>query len=179
MRNTRIPAAAGKLKRTKRTGWVRAGIPDPESVADHSYRVAILTMIAAADSPVDQLKAIKMALVHDLVEAETGDIVALPHGGAVLSADEKHRLEMAAAARIFPDDDDAEYAALYREYAAGITPEAILVKELDRLEMAYQAAEYEDRHGIDLTEFIDSADAFIRSDRLKNDVNAIKNRRKK
>ncbi len=56
----------GKLKRLKRTGWVKNNIIDPESVAEHSFRLAVLTMVLAPKVGVDQLKTTKMALIHDL-----------------------------------------------------------------------------------------------------------------
>src|SRR4051812_31134562 len=65
----------GKLKRLRRSGWVFKNIHDPESVADHSFAVAILTMVIAPKFKVDQLNAIKMALIHDLGESVIGDII--------------------------------------------------------------------------------------------------------
>ena len=64
----------GRLKRLPRTGWVESGVPDPESVADHSFRVALLTLVLADLKGLDALKAVRMALIHDLGEAETGDL---------------------------------------------------------------------------------------------------------
>ena len=79
---------------TKRTGWVRRGVPQPESVADHSFRVALFALVASSSSssqapsssssaaaaasssspPFDASRAVKIALVHDLAEAIVGDI---------------------------------------------------------------------------------------------------------
>src|SRR4030043_278946 len=64
----------GKLKKTQRTGWVtRIGIEKPESVADHSFRTAILAMIIADMEKLDTEKVIRMALLHDLQEIVMGD----------------------------------------------------------------------------------------------------------
>lgn len=57
-----------KCKRLKRTGWVKSQIPDPETVAEHSFRVSLLAMILAPQFKVDQTKVTKMALIHDLGE---------------------------------------------------------------------------------------------------------------
>ena len=54
------------LKKTKRTGWIRAGVVNPESVADHSFRMAFLALILGKDMGVDTQKAVCMALVHDI-----------------------------------------------------------------------------------------------------------------
>src|SRR5688572_1987599 len=65
--------AAGKLKRVRRKGWVDRGVPDAESVADHSYRLALLAWAVARQRGLDADRALKMALFHDLAEAEVGD----------------------------------------------------------------------------------------------------------
>ena len=65
----------GKLKELERTGWAMRGVKRPESVADHSFGTAILSMILAKDEGLDVGKAAMMALVHDLPEAVVGDIV--------------------------------------------------------------------------------------------------------
>lgn len=66
------------------------GIPyeKTESIADHMYRMSIMAQIIE-DSKIDKSKCIKMALVHDMAEAITGDIT--PDDG--ISAEEKNRLE--------------------------------------------------------------------------------------
>jgi len=90
------------LKTTERTGWVlqQAG-PRIESVADHSWRIGLMAMIAASSSSssttattvsYDTNRCVKMALVHDLAEATVGDIT--PHCG--VSDDDKHARELRA-----------------------------------------------------------------------------------
>ena len=66
---------AEKLKGVKRTGWVRKGIPEAESVADHSFGVAILALLLSLPPEIDRDALIKMALLHDLGESVIGDIV--------------------------------------------------------------------------------------------------------
>jgi len=75
MKILRLAAFAGKLKRISRAGWIKEHVKDPESVAEHSYRLALMTMFASIDREIDQAKAIKMALVHDLAESQIGDII--------------------------------------------------------------------------------------------------------
>jgi len=67
----------GGLKTEKRTGWVHAGVALPESVADHSHRAALIALVAArhAEGAPDARHAALVALVHDLAESLTGDIV--------------------------------------------------------------------------------------------------------
>ncbi len=64
-----------KLKEIERSGWVVSGVKKPESVADHSFGVALLVMLLGKNKNIDLEKALKMALIHDLGEAITGDII--------------------------------------------------------------------------------------------------------
>jgi putative hydrolase of HD superfamily len=150
---------AGRLKETTRAGWMLRGVPDPESVADHSFRLALLALVLAprAAPPVDAARCVAMALAHDLAECLVGDIT--PHDG--VSPGEKRARESAALRRLSELAGDDSLVNLWTEYDAGATPEARFVKELDKLETALQAVEYGRRGGAgqkDLHEFLDSAD---------------------
>ena len=139
----RFLRAAGMLKRVVRSGWVRVGIENPESVADHSYRTAFLSMLLADLEGVDCEKALRMALLHDLAESMTGDLT--PEEKRSLGG-EYHRREMSAMRRILgelPRELAHRYMKLWDEYQRGETPEARLVQMADRLEMVLQAFEYE------------------------------------
>ncbi|MFC4070539.1 HD domain-containing protein [Actinoplanes subglobosus] len=65
---------AGVLKRTTRTGWALARIANRESVADHSFRTALIAMTLAAMTGADPDRAATLALLHDLPEARLGDM---------------------------------------------------------------------------------------------------------
>ncbi len=133
--------AAGRLKRIKRIGWVEAGIEEPESVADHSFRTALLAMILADLQGLDAEKAMGMALLHDLPEAEVGD----------LTPEEKvrrpaHALEEGEAMErllsLLPKPLSERYHSLWREFKSLGSPEAEIVSQSDKLEMYIQAIEY-------------------------------------
>ncbi|MEM3907358.1 MAG: HD domain-containing protein, partial [Nitrososphaerota archaeon] len=66
MKLERIIEAIHRLKETKRTGWLERGVKDPESVASHSYGVAVLTLLIAHEKGLDTLNAVATALLHDL-----------------------------------------------------------------------------------------------------------------
>ncbi|KAG2435552.1 hypothetical protein HYH02_011846 [Chlamydomonas schloesseri] len=146
-----------QLKLTKRTGWVRRNVQGPESIADHMYRMSMMALIAT-DSSVDVTRCIKMALVHDVAEAIVGDIT--PHCG--VSDTDKHTLELRAIERIKdmlgPDTVAAsEVESLWLEYEAAASPEALLVKDFDKLEMIITATQYEQAQpGLVLDEFFKS-----------------------
>ncbi|GFH13480.1 HD domain-containing protein [Haematococcus lacustris] len=141
---------------TKRTGWVIRGVPAPESIADHMYRMGMMSLVASG-SELDQARCVKMSIVHDVAEAIVGDIT--PH--CKVSPEEKKRLEADAVAQIQsmlgPDTRAAqEVSELWREYEAAASPEAQFVKDMDKIEMILQAYEYEGlQQGLNLQEFYD------------------------
>ncbi|KAJ9095659.1 hypothetical protein QFC21_005531 [Naganishia friedmannii] len=138
------------LKTQKRSGWIREGVQQPESIADHMYRMAMLCMlipIQNTEKPLDIGRCVQMALVHDLAEAHVGDIT--PVEG--VSPEMKHKLEQEAMNSFLSEmlgGDGCREArerilSLWDEYEARETPEAKLVKDLDRIELILQAIEYE------------------------------------
>jgi putative hydrolase of HD superfamily len=134
---------AGRLKDTPRAGWALRGVSAPESVAEHSWRMALLALVLAprVHPPVDAARCLALALVHDLAESLVGDITPYDN----VPADEKRRREEAAMLGLAALAGDESLAALWREYDAAESPEARFVKELDKLETVLQAAEYEQR----------------------------------
>ncbi|KAG2063792.1 hypothetical protein BDR04DRAFT_1037069 [Suillus decipiens] len=160
-----------RLKTQKRTGWVdnkeHIHIPNAESISDHMYRMAILAM-CTSDSTLDVSKCVMMAVIHDLAEAQVGDIT--PREG--ISKQEKRRLEAEAMRNFVHDMLHGSPAALridalWNEYEEGETSEAKFVKDLDRLEMALQAREYETAHALDLQPFFDSSLPHLRHPEVK------------
>ncbi|KZV91483.1 hypothetical protein EXIGLDRAFT_648177 [Exidia glandulosa HHB12029] len=147
-----------RLKTQKRTGWLVKKIPDPESISDHMYRMGILAM-CTSDASLDVPRCVMLALVHDLAEAQVGDIT--PHEG--ISKAEKRRLEAGAMQNflheMFHDSPAGQRIfTLWQEYEDQQTAEALFVKDLDRLEVSLQAHEYEQRHeDKNLQEFYDSS----------------------
>ncbi|TPX62285.1 hypothetical protein PhCBS80983_g00511 [Powellomyces hirtus] len=106
--------------------------------------MAVLALLTT-DSSLDRTRLTKMALVHDLAESIAGDIT--PHSG--VSKDEKYKLErdgMEELVSLLGATPEAlEIKALWEEYEAAATPEALYCKDLDKFEMIVQAVEYEKR----------------------------------
>lgn len=141
-----------QLKEVPREGWRRVGVPQPESVAAHSWGVAWLVLMLCPPE-LDRERALAMALVHDLAEARVGDIT--PHDG--VTAEEKSRREREALAELLaPLPHRDSLTALWEAYEAGTDPEAKLVKACDKLDMALQAQRYA-AGGVDTADFIASA----------------------
>ncbi|KXN86731.1 HD domain-containing protein C4G3.17 [Leucoagaricus sp. SymC.cos] len=146
-----------RLKTQKRTGWLNNNIPDAESISDHMYRMAVLAM-CTSDSTLDIPKCVMMCVVHDLAEAQVGDIAPRE----CIPKETKARLEAEAIHNFVHEMLHNSPVArrietLWHEYEEGKTPEAKFVKDLDRFEMASQALEYEKRHKKPLQPFFDSS----------------------
>jgi putative hydrolase of HD superfamily len=151
-----------QLKKTKRSGWVRVGIESPESVADHTFRTAILCMIFSSLEGLDELKMLQMALIHDLPEIAIGDLTPLEK----IKADKKiEENAMKSLLAMLPKHVHDKYLQVWHEYAKGKTEEAKIVRQLEKLEMALQAKEYEDDKASEeaLADFVRSADRNIYS----------------
>ncbi|XP_076238816.1 5'-deoxynucleotidase HDDC2 [Calliopsis andreniformis] len=152
----------GRLKHMKRTGWVIKNIPDPETIAGHMYRMAMLSFLVDSEENLDKIKIMQMALIHDLAECIVGDIT--PYCG--VSPDEKHRREDEAMEDICKllGDKGPTILNMFREYEKQETPEARYVKDLDRLDLLMQAYEYEKRDNVpgELEEFFVATNGKIR-----------------
>ncbi len=151
-----------QLKQLYRQGWLRRGAPANrcESVAEHTFSVAVLAMMLAdARAPaLDALKVLRMALLHDFGEIYAGDIT--PADG--VDPADKHALERRSIHQVLDKlPNGALYAALWQEYESGATPEARFVRQIDRLDMALQAVLYERAGLICAEEFLVSAAAAI------------------
>lgn len=143
------------LKTIPRKGWQkRLGMKNPESVADHTFGVAMLTMMLSDRKGLDSAKTIKMALLHDLAESVTGDITP---GEMTIQKKKKH--EHSAMKKILGTLGMKKYSSVWAEYEKGVSKEAKLVHQIDKLEMALQAKHYQ-KSGIsqrNLAPFFDSA----------------------
>lgn len=115
------------------------------TVADHSWRLALMVMLIGSecDLPIQMDRALSLALIHDLAEAETGDIDAYIKikGGEVVEK-EKATEEVAAMKNILDGISfDQTIYDLWNEYEAQETLEAKFVKALDRIEGVLHIAE--------------------------------------
>ncbi|MBM0206940.1 HD domain-containing protein [Micromonospora sp. STR1s_5] len=145
---------AGVLKRAARTGWWFAGVKQPESIAEHSFRTALIGMMLAAMEGADPARVSMLCTLHDTQETRITDIphiakrylTAVPN--TAVTADQVAACPPAVAGVI---------TAAVAEYEAGETLEAVVARDADKLECLVQAVEY--RHqGVDnVQRWIDSS----------------------
>jgi len=112
-----------------------------ENDAEHSWHLAIMTMVLAehSDTPIDVLKVLKMVLIHDIVEIDAGDTFIYD----TLKSHSNTDNERKAAIRIFgllPKEQGDELIAIWEEFETGATNEAKFAKSMDRLEPLLQNA---------------------------------------
>jgi len=132
-------AEIDKLKDILRRSLV-AGTGRRENSAEHSWHLALMTLVLmehASVPDINQVRVLKMLLVHDVVEIDAGDTFCYDLAGNVTKAER----EIAAATRIFallPADQAAEVRELWDEFESGVTPEARLAQAFDRLQPVLQ-----------------------------------------
>ena len=150
----RLLSLLTRLKQTRRTGWVDSGVPQPsESISDHSHRVAVAALVLAQlDPTLDRAALVEMATIHDCGEAMVGDVTPadIERGTNGVSAGGKHEAELSAA-RFYDSllehaGGKPAFAQLWSRFEDEDSPEAAAVRQLDKLEMILQAAEYERLH---------------------------------
>jgi putative hydrolase of HD superfamily len=135
---------ANELKAIPRMGWRVRGIRDGESVAEHSYAVALASMIIAdrMGIEIDREKLLKIALLHDLPEHMLGDIHA--PASRILGEEAKETAELRILEQLFDGlPGGSEYVELWKEFTERSSVEGRIVRAIDKLEMFTQAYQYE------------------------------------
>ncbi|GME82662.1 unnamed protein product [Ambrosiozyma monospora] len=174
------------LKDQKRTGWLDFKVPQPESIADHMYRMSIIAMSLNPNSfetdqpskstPPDLTKCCKIALVHDIAEALVGDITPRD---ANIGKVEKNRRELttiqylAEIIKPYNSGFAEEIVDLWLDYENQRNFEARIVKDIDKYELIIQTYEYERKTGKNLYEFIESSLKNIKTQEIKALANQI------
>ncbi len=131
---------SGHLARTARAGWLLPGVREPESVAEHSHRTAILAFVIAHEEGANADRAATLAVFHDLPETRSTDrhSVAKRYTTAAdpqqIIADQTTELPTELAHRI---------RAAIAEVEAKETPESICARDADKLDCLLRAREYQ------------------------------------
>lgn len=111
----------------------------PENSGEHSWHLALYALTLADQAPegVSIDRVIRMLLLHDLVEIDTGDVPIHSANGTAHASVQTQQAEARAADRIFgllPPDLAADFRTLWEEFEAARTPDAIFAKALDRVQ---------------------------------------------
>jgi len=159
--------SAINLKNVSRQGWIdKLSIDKPESVADHSYSMAVIGMVISDLEKLNTEKILKMILLHDLAESKIGDYTP-----EKISYEKKKELENTAFEEIIekiPVNIKSEYLKIWQEYQDKTSPESKMVHQIDKLEMALQARSYQQKgYSKEIKSFFESAKKEITDPKLK------------
>lgn len=153
---------AGQLQRLPRSGWLLAGIKNPESVAEHSFRVGVLAYVIATLEGANADRAAALGLFHDMPETRIGDVpsVGKPYVRTPPAQDVAHdqvaELPSVLAEHIAALIDEHERA---KEPTA--TPEARCSRDADKLDCLLAAREYQAQGNQQVQPFVDSMAAAV------------------
>ncbi len=156
------------LKKIHRQGWIdKLSITHPESVADHTYSMAMMGMIISDLENYNFEKITKMILLHDLAESKIGDYTP-----GQIDLKKKNEIENEAFLKILVDlpvSIKSQYHIIWKEYQENSSAESQIVHQLDKLEMALQAKTYQNEgHSTEkLESFFESAKKDINHPKLK------------
>ena len=150
-----------QLKIEKREGWRRFGITHGESIADHMYRMSLITMLAppALTKKLDIPRCTKMALVHDMAEGLVGDLTPVD---GVPKAEKSRReadtmdwVTSGLLGKVHGGLAGKDIRDVWQEYEDGKSPESKFVHDVDKIELLLQMVEYErtSKCKTDLSEF--------------------------
>jgi putative hydrolases of HD superfamily len=140
----------GLLKRYKRTGWWIAGIDNPESIAEHSFRTALIGYLLAVMEGADPARTATLCLFHDTQETRIGDVPSVGKAYVVTAPNPEVTADQVAG---FPAE----------EFESHETLEAQLAKDADKLECLIQAREYQAQGHADVPPWIETSAAALQS----------------
>ena len=155
----------GQLKRVKRLGWWIAGVKDPESVAEHSFRTAVIALILAQLEGADREKAVSMSLFHDTAEARTNDAHRIVR--RYVDWERVDRKAVGDQSKRLPDSLAKQFISLFSEFEQAVSLEAKVARDADLLECLVQAREYQALGYQDVGDWILNAQAALKTESAK------------
>jgi putative hydrolases of HD superfamily len=155
----------GYLKHIQRAGWAMIGIPTPETVAEHSFRVAILGYILATLEGADPLKTATICLFHDTAEARIGDLHRVAR--RYINVGEGEAAALREQIQRLPQDASDTIYSLIEEYEKKSTLEGKIAKDADALECLIQAREYLAQGHVNAEEWVTGSYASLQTKSAK------------
>lgn len=156
----------GQLKRVVRSGWWLAGIDNPESVAEHSFRVAVIGYFLACLAGGHPLKTMIMCLFHDVHEARVNDLhrVGQRYAPEWSNSEERAILEQTSG---LPADIRENLTGLLSDLGCSDSLEAKISHDADLLECLIQAREYQSQGYGDVLAWIENCRAGLITEAAK------------
>jgi len=132
----------GLLSKVRRSGWWLAGVERPESVAEHSFRTAVIAYALALLEGADPERAAAMALFHDIHEARILDMHKVGQRYADWGLAEAGAIR--AQLRAMPPRLGRAVGRYQAELQNQRTKEAVIARDADHLECLVRAREYQE-----------------------------------
>ena len=133
---------AGQLKQVKRSGWWIINIKDPENVAEHSFRCAIVGYVLSKMEKCNTEKVVLMCLFQDLPEARITDLHKVAHRYIDVRKAEKEAFR--EQMERLPKESADELTKLFMEFSSDSSKEGVVARDADLLENVLSAKEYYD-----------------------------------
>ncbi|MFC5723225.1 HD family hydrolase [Streptomyces gamaensis] len=150
----------GALKRAKRSGWWIAGVKDPETIAEHSFRTAVIGSVLAMMEGADPAKVALLCTFHDTQETRVGDIPWI--GRRYLKSAKNEDVTADQVAEAHPAVASG-IQAIVEEYENGDSPEVVIAHDADKLECMIQGLEYLEQGYSNAQEWVDSTRAKLKT----------------
>jgi 5'-deoxynucleotidase YfbR-like HD superfamily hydrolase len=159
----------GHLKHVPRAGWLLLGISQPETVAEHSFRVGIVGMELATLEGADVGRTAALCILHDAHETRIGDVPSVGRAYVTTAVPEAISAHQTSA---MPDAMAKVFQDLTAEYEAGETLESLVARDADKIETLLQAVEYQ-AQGHDTSAWRETSTAALRTDSARQLAQAI------
>ena len=156
----------GLLKRVRRSGWWTIGIKDGESVADHSFRCAIIAYCIAQQENADPFRAAVIALFNDIHEARINDLHKVSQRYIELRKAEQRAAE--EQLKDLPDDIGLGIYKLLKELWDDNSHEAVIARDADILECMLQGKEYYEQGHTQAEAFFDDKNNHLKTETAKS-----------
>ncbi|MER5642074.1 HD domain-containing protein [Kitasatospora sp. NPDC002227] len=150
---------AGALKRAKRAGWWIAGIKDPETIAEHSWRTAVVGAVLAMMEGADPARVALLCTFHDTQETRIGDIPWI--GRRYIQAASNETVTADQVADSHPAVAEG-ISAIVHDYENGDSLEVQVAHDADKLECMLQGLEYLQQGYPAAQEWVDSTRAKLK-----------------
>lgn len=150
----------GALKRSKRSGWWIVGVKDPETIAEHSFRTAVIGSVLAMLEGADPAKVALLCTFHDTQETRVGDIPWIGRRYLTSATNEEVTADQLADAHPVVA---AGIQAVVDEYENGDSLEVLVAHDADKLECMIQGLEYLEQGYRNAQEWVDSTRAKLKT----------------
>ncbi len=162
-----------QLKRQRHTGFILAGVKNPDTVAEHSLRAAqIGYILAVMEGDANPEKGASMMIIHDNGEARVGDQHKV--SARYFSQKEGEKTAFSEQIQGLGEEIEKKWTEYFLEYENRNTKEGVVAKDADWLEVAFQAKEYLDMGYKSSQDWINNVEKALETESAKKIIKIMK-----